>query len=55
MVVQVPHQVPSRRRRPAGSDHPILVSKISAPGVPAWAVSRPRITSLIAGGYEAAR
>ncbi len=28
------------------------MSKISAPGVPAWAVPRPRLTSLIAGGVR---
>ena len=29
---------------------PILASKITAPGVPDWVVSRPRITELIAEG-----
>ncbi len=29
---------------------PVLASKITAPGVPGWAVPRPRITRLIAGG-----
>ena len=30
--------------------YPILASKITAPGVPGWAVPRPRITKLIAEG-----
>ena len=30
--------------------HPILAAKITAPGVPDWAVPRPRITKLIAEG-----
>jgi hypothetical protein len=29
---------------------PVLASKITAPGVPGWAVPRPRITRLIAEG-----
>jgi LuxR family maltose regulon positive regulatory protein len=29
---------------------PVLESKITAPGVPGWAVPRPRITRLIAEG-----
>ncbi len=41
----------ARGRRPVGSvDAPILASKITAPGVPDWAVQRPRITELIARG-----
>jgi LuxR family transcriptional regulator, maltose regulon positive regulatory protein len=44
-------QVPARTRRPAVSaGDPILAAKITAPGVPAWAVLRPRITKLIAEG-----
>jgi hypothetical protein len=31
---------------------PILAAKITAPSVPAWAVQRPRITKLIAGGTQ---
>ncbi len=39
----------TRTRRPAASaGDPILASKITAPGVPDWAVQRPRITKLIA-------
>jgi len=29
---------------------PILASKITAPGVPGWALQRPRITKLVAEG-----
>jgi hypothetical protein len=36
-------------RRPEGS-MPILASKVTAPGVPGWAVPRPRVTKLIAEG-----
>src|SRR5437773_3762543 len=36
-------------RRPEGS-MPILASKVTAPGVPDWAVPRPRVTKLIAEG-----
>jgi LuxR family maltose regulon positive regulatory protein len=34
----------------AGADDPVLISKITAPGVPAWAVRRPQIDKLIAKG-----
>src|ERR1700745_3130730 len=34
----------------AAAGVPILASKITAPGVPGWAVQRPRITQLIAEG-----
>jgi LuxR family maltose regulon positive regulatory protein len=41
----------NRAGRSAGSaGHPILASKVTAPGVPEWAVPRPRITKLIAQG-----
>src|SRR5215475_968876 len=41
----------NRAGRSAGSaGHPILATKITAPGVPEWAVPRPRITKLIAQG-----
>ena len=44
-------QVAVRARRPAVSAGiPILAARITAPGVPAWAVPRPRITTLIAEG-----
>jgi LuxR family transcriptional regulator, maltose regulon positive regulatory protein len=40
-----------RAGRPAASaDAPILAAKITVPGVPDWAVPRPRITKLIAQG-----
>jgi LuxR family transcriptional regulator, maltose regulon positive regulatory protein len=34
----------------AGVDDPVLISKITVPGVPAWAVRRPQIDKLIAKG-----
>jgi len=37
-------------RSAVSASHPILASKITAPGVPEWAVHRPRITKLIALG-----
>ena len=44
-------QVAARGRRPAGSaGAPVLAAKITAPGVPGWAVPRPRVTTLIAQG-----
>ena len=44
-------QVGARARRPAVSAGlPILAAKITAPGVPDWALPRPRITQLIAQG-----
>ena len=45
------NQAGARARRPAVSAGvPILASKITAPGVPDWALPRPRITKLIAQG-----
>jgi LuxR family maltose regulon positive regulatory protein len=42
-------QVGTRARRSAVSaGDPVLTAKITAPGVPEWAVQRPRITKLIA-------
>jgi hypothetical protein len=44
-------QVAARARRPTvPADVPILASQITAPGVPDWAVPRPRITKLITQG-----
>jgi LuxR family maltose regulon positive regulatory protein len=40
----------STRRSTVPIGDPILTSKITAPGVPAWAVQRPRITGRIAEG-----
>ena len=34
---------------------PVLAAKITAPGVPGWAVSRPRITELIGQGIRSCR
>ena len=51
MAVHVANRSPARIKRPAALvDDPILTSKITAPEVPAWAVQRPRITTLIAEG-----
>ena len=51
MVAYVAGQVAAPARRPAVSAGiPILAARITAPGVPAWAVPRPRITTLIAEG-----
>ena len=51
MTTQVARQAATRASRPAVSaDTPILAAKITAPGVPDWAVPRPRITKLIAQG-----
>jgi LuxR family transcriptional regulator, maltose regulon positive regulatory protein len=38
------------RGQVAGADDPVLISKITVPGVPAWAVRRPQIDKLIAAG-----
>ena len=49
MATHVPRQVADRAGRSAVSAaDPILASKITAPGVPHWAVPRPRITGLLA-------
>ena len=46
-------QVVTRAKGPAAAARdPILASKITAPGVPGWAVQRPRITKLIAEGVR---
>ena len=51
MVADVAGQVAAPARRPAVSAGiPILAARITAPGVPDWAVPRPRITKLIAEG-----
>jgi LuxR family maltose regulon positive regulatory protein len=45
------HGAAARTRRSAGpAGDPILASKVTAPGVPDWAVQRPRVTELIAQG-----
>ena len=51
MAAYAANRAPTSTRRltvPIGD--PILTSKITAPGVPAWAVERPRITGLLAAG-----
>jgi LuxR family transcriptional regulator, maltose regulon positive regulatory protein len=51
MATQVAKPAAMRARRPAVSAHvPIVAAKITAPGVPGWALARPRITKLIAEG-----
>ena len=51
MAAHVAKQAAARASRPAVSAGvPILAAKITAPGVPDWAVPRPRITMLIAQG-----
>jgi LuxR family maltose regulon positive regulatory protein len=51
MATQVANQVAARGRRPAVSAGvPIVPAKITAPSVPDWALTRPRITKLIAQG-----
>jgi LuxR family transcriptional regulator, maltose regulon positive regulatory protein len=51
MTTQVASQAAARASRPAVSaGAPVLAAKITAPGVPDWAVPRPRITKLIARG-----
>ncbi len=51
MAVHAAKRVVTSPRRPAApAGDPILATKITAPGVPDWAVQRPRITKLIAQG-----
>ena len=51
MATQVAKQVAIRARRPAVSAGiPVVAAKITAPGMPDWALARPRITKLIAEG-----
>jgi LuxR family maltose regulon positive regulatory protein len=51
MVTHATRQVAGLARTSAGSAGvPILAAKITAPGVPGWAVPRPRITELITQG-----
>jgi LuxR family transcriptional regulator, maltose regulon positive regulatory protein len=39
-----------RLRGQAGADDPVLISKVTVPELPGWAVARPRIDKLIAAG-----
>ena len=51
MGAQVANRAPARAKRSAAFvGDPILISKIRAPAIPAWAVQRPRITKRIAEG-----
>jgi LuxR family maltose regulon positive regulatory protein len=53
MVAQVARPVTARPGRPAVPVRdPILASKITVPGVPAWVVQRTRITDLLARGMR---
>ena len=53
MATQVAKQVAARARRPAVSAGvPIVAARITAPRVPDWALTRPRITALIAEGMR---
>ena len=56
MVANVAGQVAAPAKRPAVSAGiPILAARITVPGVPDWAVPRPRITKLIAEGARRCR
>ena len=46
------HMVTSSKRSAASPGDPILVSKITVPNVPDWAVERPRVTTLIDQGMR---
>src|SRR5215470_12282878 len=50
MATDAAGQAAAARRSAAPAGVPILAAKITAPGVPDWAVPRPRITKLIAEG-----
>ncbi len=50
MTTQAARQAARASRPAVSADAPILAVKITAPGVPEWAVPRPRITKLIAQG-----
>src|SRR5215472_3794948 len=51
MAAHVGNQASARGRRSAASgSEPILAAKITTPGVPHWAVQRPRVAKLIAEG-----
>ena len=42
----------ARFRGQGGANDPVLTSKITMPGLPGWAVARPRIDNLIAEGAQ---
>ena len=50
MATHAARKAAARALQLAISGAPILASKITAPGVPDWALPRPRITELIAQG-----
>jgi LuxR family transcriptional regulator, maltose regulon positive regulatory protein len=51
MATHVAKQVAARARRPAvPAGIPVVAAKITAPGMPGWALARPRITKLIVEG-----
>jgi LuxR family transcriptional regulator, maltose regulon positive regulatory protein len=50
MVADVAGQAAPARQPAVSAGIPILAAKITVPGVPEWAVPRPRITKLIAEG-----
>ncbi len=53
MAVLVARRAGARARQPEVSPgDPVLAAKITAPGVPGWAVPRPRITELIGQGIR---
>ena len=53
MTTQAAPGVATRTRRAAvRRGDPILAARLTAPGVPDWAVPRPRITTLIAEGVR---
>ena len=45
-----PRVAPRARRAAVRGGDPILAARLTAPGVPEWAVQRPRVTTLIAEG-----
>ena len=52
MVASVAAEGPGRSRAPTTADASILRSKITVPGLPDWAVPRPRLDQLIAEGVR---
>ena len=44
------HAAARSRAQVAGAEDPVLISKITRPGVPSWAIPRPQLDDLIAAG-----
>ena len=44
------HAAARSRAQVAGAEDPVLISKITRPGVPSWAIPRPQLDNLIAAG-----